>query len=255
MSLIKVVKKLGGAKQYGIEYTDSPTLESVARVIGSKSGRVEGFITMTSESNEEIIEIDAKLYDNEPLIPMSKQRLAIVISGGSDEGKSTTGAMFTTQYKKMMPKREIYFVSQKRLAVDRNFSKIQGIHQMDSEEIEEFVIDDYSDCLFIIDDSDFGKEKKMVMEMLNLIATVGREYRISFIFITHFNSRLNESQVYKEFQLYVTFHENLVNNRMLEQNMGMTKAKIESLRELKSSFYVFNKIFRVVITENAVVKF
>lgn len=255
MSLIKVIKNVGGQKQYGVEFERDPTLHTVARLINSKDGRVEGFANMVLGSNKKTLNVNSSLYDTEPMIPAGKQNIAVLISGESDTGKSTMGAMLAMQYIKIYPNRPMYFISQKKKEVDRNFSKIKELQQLGAEEIEVFDINEYSDCLFIIDDSDFGKQKKKVMEVLNLISTVGREYRISWIFISHNNSKLNETNAFKEFQIYITYQNNLTNNRMLHQNMGFTNQQIENFKAMNSTYYVFNRIYNSLITEYGVHKY
>jgi hypothetical protein len=255
MSLIKVIKTVGGQKKYGVEYEQDPTLHSVARLINSKLGSVAGFANMVLGSHKKHLEVQPHSIDVEPMIPAGKQNIAVLISGESDTGKSTMGALLLTQYLQMYPKRPMYFISQKKKAVDRNLSKIKELQQLSSEEIESFDINDYSDCLFLIDDSDFGKGKKQVMELLNLISTVGREQRISWIFISHNNSKINETNAFKEFQIYITYQNNLTNNRMLYQNMGFTTKQIEDFKEMNSTYYVFNRIYNVLITEYGVQKY
>lgn len=255
MSLIKVIKKVGGQKKYGVEFNEDPSLHSVARLVNSHSGKVDGFANMVLGSNKKQLDVNSQTYDVEPMIPAGKQNIAVLISGESDTGKSTMGAILGTQYSNMYPNNAMYFISQKRKEVDRNFSKIKRLHQLNSEDMEMFNINDYSNCLFVIDDSDFGKEKKKVMEILNLVSTVGREYSISWIFISHNNSKINETNAFKEFQLYITYQNNLTNNRMLYQNMGFTNNQIEKFKAMNSTYYVFNRIYNCLITEYGVHKY
>ena len=69
---------------------------------------------------------------------------------------------------------------------------------MGDDDVLAFDINNFRDSLFVVDDSDFGKHAKAVFEVLNLISAVGREYNISLIFITHFNSRLNATKEHTE---------------------------------------------------------
>ena len=254
MSLISVVNKIGGQKLYGIEYSEEPTMQVVARIL-NKRGKTVGYLNMDENSKKYEIEIDRKKYDVEPIIPLNKERPAIIISGESGLGKSTIGAMYLEQYSELLPGRPMYLVSEKDKNIDRNLSQIKGLKQLTSKDIENFYIKNYEDCLFLFDDSDFGKNSKKVFEMLNLISTVGREYRIGYIFISHYNSRLTATKAYTEFQIYVTYLDNLANNRMLETHMGFPKKQIESFKNIASSYYVFNKIYNILITDQGVLKY
>lgn len=254
MSLIRVVKGLGEQKNYGIEFTEDATKNSVARLMSPKGDEVVGFITMGETANKKV-NIDPQIHDLEPLIPMSMKSFVILISGERDSGKSTMGAMFINQYASMYPNNPLFLISQKDKSIDRNLSQIQDLNQLNDDDIMTFDINDYANSLIVVDDSDFGKHSKAVFEILNSVSTVGREYNISLIFITHFNSRLNMSRVYSEFQIYITFPNNLDNNRMLFQNLGLNSRKVESLKELKGSFYIFNRIYRCLLTDKVAIKF
>lgn len=255
MSLIKVVKHLGGQKSYGVEFTDEPDEHTVARILSMKGDEVVGFATMSGESQDMNLYVDRKLYDVEPLIPMSKESFVTIISGERDSGKSTMGAMFINQYLGIFPNRRVYLISQKQKEIDRNLSRIESLTQLTDEEIFAFRLEDYRNSLIVVDDSDFGKNAKAVFEVLNLASSVGREYGISLIFITHYNSRLNATKVYNEFQVYITFPNNLANNRMLYNNLGFSKAKIQSFIDMKAAFYVFNRIYGALITDKQVAKY
>ena len=255
MSLIKVVKQLGDQKQYGLAFEKKPNTETVARVLDTKSDEMVGFVNMDSKSEDKRLLLNSSWYDVEPIMPMGRENFGCIISGGTGTGKSTLGAMFARQYIGLFPERPLFLISQKDKNIDRNFKDIEQLVQLGPTEIKEFNINDYKECLFIIDDSDYGKNAKEVFELLNLISTVGREYLISWIFITHINSRLNITNAYKEFSVYISYYDNLVNNRMLEQNMGFTKKEIDTFLKMKASYYVFNRVFNVLITDKAILKY
>ena len=114
MSLIKVIKKVGGQKKYGVEYGQNPSLNSVARLVNSQSGDIDGFANMVLGSNKRHLEVPSNLYDVEPMIPMKNEGFGIVISGEKRTGKSTMGTLLTKQYAETHPKNALYFVSQKK---------------------------------------------------------------------------------------------------------------------------------------------
>lgn len=255
MSLIEIVDQLGGLKNYGFDFSNAPTTQVVARIIERKNNKDAGYINMNENSTNRIASIDTSTYLTEPVIPLNKERIAIIISGESGTGKSTLGAMFLQQYEAFFPERPLYLISQKDKNIDRNLKTIKNLNQFTDEEINEFDINNYSDSIFLFDDSDFGKNSKKVFDILNLVSTVGREYRTSFIFITHFNSRLNATKAYSEFQIYITFNDNLLNNRMLETHMSINKKDLEALKNVHSAYYVFNKIYNIVITDKKLIKY
>lgn len=252
---MKVVKTLGAKKNFGIEFTEDPWPTSVARIIVDEEEYVTGFVTMDEYATAASMTIDRERYTIEPLFPFSAEGMNVIISGEAGSGKSLMASMLVEQYAKTHPKHRLFLVSEKRKEVDRNLSKMDALHQLSPEEIADFDINNYHDCLFLVDDSDFGKGAKAVFELLNLISTVGREYKISIIFVTHFNSRLNATLIYREFHMYITFHNNLVNNRLLYHHMGISPTQIQEFVKMRGSFYCFNRIFRVLITDETVQKY
>ena len=254
MSLIKVVKSLGQQKQFGVVYSQQVSDKTVARILNSKTGKVEGFVNMSEGTDKQEVQVDLRLYDIEPMVPINKQSIRIVITGESDTGKSTLSALFLNQYEQMYPDNQMFLISQKKKEIDRNLSQIENLYQLTDEEINEFDIGDFSDCIFLVDDSDFGKNANKVFELLNQVASVGRESGVGYIFVSHFNSRLNKTTAYKEWQYYITFRDNLANNRMLETHMGFTKKEIEKFQQIKGSFFCFNKIYNCLITDEGVQK-
>jgi hypothetical protein len=255
MSLIKHVKHNGKKKMYGVEFTENVNNDSVARFLSLTGDEVVGFATMLEKSKNQKINVDSDLYDVEPLIPMKKHGFTILITGESDTGKTTLGAMYLNQYRGIYPNRPMFLVSVKRKEADQNLSNITELEQMTNEEIMNFDLNDYSNCIFLVDDADFGKVSKAVFELLNQVSTVGREQGVSLIFISHFNSRLTQSKVYTEFKVYCTFLNNLINNRALEVHMGFSKKQLQEFIDLGASYYCFNRDYRVLVTDKQIIKY
>lgn len=256
MSLIQVIKSIGGKKNYGVEFEKTPNEQScVARIIRTQTGNVEGFINMIEDSKKVAITVERENFDIEPNFPISNEGLGIIISGEQGSGKSTMGALLVMQYEKMYPKNRLLLISQKQKSIDRNLSQLKNLWQLKDEEVTSFKLEKYKNSLFLIDDSDFGDNVRSVMKLLNLISTVGREYNISWIFITHYNSRLNQTKAYTEYKVYITYQDNLNNNRMLMVHMGLSRKAIDTLIEMNSSFYMFNKMYNVLLTDKFVYKF
>lgn len=256
MSLMQVIKSIGGKKNFGVEFQPAPNPSScIARVLLSENNSVQGFVNAVEGSTKTVVTVEREFFDIEPIFPISNEGLGIIISGEQGSGKSTMGALFVMQYEKMYPTNRTFLISQKQKSIDKNLSQIEDLIQLKDEDIIKFKLDNYRNTLFLIDDSDFGDNVKYVMKLLNLVSTVGREYNISWIFITHYNSRLNQTKAYTEYKVYITYQDNLNNNRMLMVHMGLNRKAIDKLVEMNSSFYMFNKMYNVLLTDKYIYKF
>ena len=258
MSLIKVIKNLGDKKNYGIEVSQTYDYNCVSRLLDSQTNKTIGFIKMSPKSDIKKLNIDKEKVDNEPLLNFGEDRpSAIIISGESGSGKSALASILINQYLKTYQENPAYLISDKPKNIDRNFQNIDDLIQLDDEAIQNFDIANYHNSLIVVDDCDYGKNTKKMYNILNNVATLGREkgISVSFIFITHINSNLSAGAIYKEFKVYITFQDNLVNNRMLFQNMGFDKKDIDYFVSLKSSFYIFNRIYNILITDRGALNY
>lgn len=200
----------------------------------------------------------------EPLIPYTSdnvnldvlERFLILISGTSGDGKSLLASLFVDQYETMhnntkdkLKHRKIFRVSMKPITDDRNFKTLKNIINLPMEEIKniESIKDIPNNSLFIVDDCDKNKD---VYNLLNIIGEHGRERGINLIFITHYNSLLGDSSIYRECNIYITFHNNIHNNRMLENNFKISKTNLKFLKGLNQTLYLFNKTNQTIICNN-----
>lgn len=255
MSLIKVIKNLGNKKNYGIVVSTKYDYDCVSKLIESNTNKTVGYIKMSQGSETKKLNIDKDKYDNEPLLNFGEERQAIIISGESGSGKSVLASIFITQYLKSFKENPVYLISDKPKDIDRNFKNIPQLQQFNNDDIENFDILNYKNSMVVVDDCDYGKNTKKMYNILNNIATLGREMGISFIFITHINSKLSVGSIYKEFKVYITYQDNIINNRMLFQNMAFDKKDIDYFVSLKSSFYIFNRIYNVLITDSGALNY
>jgi ABC-type dipeptide/oligopeptide/nickel transport system ATPase subunit len=242
---------LGNKKTYKYSKTQKYNRNCVA-MLHDKT-----FLQLSENGNSEII------FKNslEPLIPYTSsnindnvlERFIILISGTSGDGKSLLASLFVTQFMKMHDNRKIFRISMKPIENDRNFSKFKNIINVELDDLEEIetIADIPKDCLFIIDDCDKQKE---VYRVLNLLGEHGRESGINLIFITHYNSRVNDSSIYKECLMYITFHTNINNNRMLTTHFKLTEKQLTFLKALNQTLYIFNKTNQTIICNNFVCK-
>jgi hypothetical protein len=214
------------------------------------------YLQLTDNGSREII---LKTGNIEPLIPVVDcnietkllERFVILISGSAGDGKSVLASLFVNQYMHSYgDKRKIFRISMKDINVDRNFKLFKNIINLDIvDDLPNIqnILDIPINCLFIIDDADNNKQ---VYRILNLLCELGRERGVSVIFITHYNSKLGDSSIYKECNIYITFHNNMMNNRMLEHHYNIDKKIIDWLKELNQVIYVFNKINQTIICNN-----
>lgn len=212
------------------------------------------FVNQNESSNVFSAEVPNDNYIIEPYLPMEQQRSITVVSGESGSGKTLLSSLLIKQYATHKPKNKIYFVSQAPYQNDPNLRDLPLI-QLNNDTIDENEILNLGKSLMVFDDNDFSENLKKIMKILNQAVEIGRKLEISIIFITHINSRLNMSPIYREFDMYITFVNNLTNNRMLEQNMKMDPMIIEDLKKKKPAYICFNKKYSSVITDSEIFKY
>lgn len=250
---MQIIKSIGSKKNFGVSGTKNFDYNSIARV--SDNDKTIGYITMSKNSNKKDLKIDDENHIIEPLLNLGEERQAIIISGESGSGKSLLASMLIKQYKKSYQENQVYLISEKPKNIDRNFQNIDFMHQFTKEEIENFELLNYTNSLFVIDDCDYSTDIKKIYNILNNIAILGREMGISFAFVTHINSNLSAGAIYKEFRVYYTYSDNLINNRMLFQNMGFSNKEIDYFISLESSFYCFSRIYNTLLYDGGAMKY
>jgi len=256
MSKIKVIIGLGESKNYGVEFTKKANKNSVARILDKEDDELVGFISMVENSSKSVFKLDPNKYYLEPLLPANKASTRTVISGESDTGKTTLASLFLDQYSLMYPENEMFVISEKDKNIDRNLSQLEGLEQLTTEDLQNFDINDYVESMFLVDDSDSGKDSKLAMSVLNSLSMVGREYNISYIFISHYNSRLDKTKAFSEFQTYVAYYDNITeNNLMLKNQLAFSNKEIQNFKNMKATYYIFNKIYNILVTNKGVIKY
>ena len=257
---MNIVLGLGENFDRRLTFGEEEKNNSVARVMEMKNDHIIGYISLEKEGSDKV-EI-SQTNRLEPLIPITSKtsnlmRFVMVISGESGTGKSALSSMFAKQYiTAYNNKRKIIRVSQKPISVDRNYKLLKDyIIDLRPNELSDITVDAFAtfgDCLFIFDDVDDIKD---CYRVIDIIACVGREYGISLIWITHDNSKLNKCRCFKELQYYITFKSNFnINNRMLYQNLSLTKKQIIELSALKQTMYMIDKPNGLIITERYIIK-
>ncbi len=226
--------------------------ETIAKV--TKGNRVK-YINQTEKSNVESMKIDNLEYSIVPYIPLTLERILVLLSGQSGSGKSLLVSLLIKQFMNHFKGYRIYFVSQTNFKDDINLKPLQLI-QIDTDGIEELKIEDYKKTLWIMDDIDFHPNNKNIYKWLNKITELGRKFEVSLFFATHIHSKLNASPIYREVNLYITFPKSLNNNRQIENNLKINKNIIELLKENKDHAYIcFNTVYSTIITDNIIMKY
>lgn len=253
--LLETIVELGNKKNYGIIFSKIYDFDCVARLLDKKTKKTKGYIKMSDQSENMHLFYNKKDTIIEPLINLGEERQAYLITGEAGSGKSALASILLRQYQKAYPNNKVYLISNKPKEIDRNFKENDELYQLNTEEIKDFDILNYKDTLLIVDDCDYGVETKQIFNILNNVSTVGREMQSSFIFISHIDSALQKGSIYKEYKNYITFQDNMVHNRQLFQNMGFTNDDVEKFIKLKSSYYIFCRIYNVLITDSGCINY
>ena len=249
-SKINILREIQHKKNGGLLMSDKIG-DTIAKVIKNNKTK---FINQSIKSNVEALKIDNQQYMIEPYIPLSLERIIAILSGSSGSGKSLLSSILCQQYKKHFPKNKVYFVSQINYKDDINLKGLNLI-QLPTDEMDKYIIEDYKNSLILFDDNDFNPDLKKIMSFLNKVVELGRKFGTSAFFSTHIHSRLNISPIYKEANLYITFNDSLINNRMLENNLKIDKSIIEELKKQNHAFICFNNVFKTIITDSIIFKY
>lgn len=245
-----IIQELHSKKLRSLGFDTDLTDDSIAYI--DKNNKIQKYITLEEDGDMDNIAIQSK--DKAmiiPLIPITDENVLIFINGQSGNGKSLFAYNFARQYSEIY-EGEIFYVSNKRKEVDQNMKNID-CHQLNLGEIANFDINKYSDSLFLVDDVDNGDIHKPAMHLVNSIANLGREYSVSCVYITHNNSKLQDTRMSKECHLYITFPQNLDDNNIIEK-MKITSSTLSDIKKYNSSFVCFNKLCDYIITDTCVLR-
>lgn len=225
--------------------------DSVAIV---KKGRLHRFINKTDKSDITEMQIDNMNYIIEPYIPRN-HRSIIFLSGDSGSGKTLMTSIFINQYIKHNPKNKVFYICATKKEEDDNLYKIKALKQMETNNIDEIPVEDMSNNLVVIDDTDFHPDHKKIMKFMNKMVECGRKFNISIIYSSHIHSKLSESPIYKEVSMYCTFPNALINNRMITNNLKIDDDIIKELLIGNNAYICFNKIYRTIITDKIIMRY
>jgi hypothetical protein len=196
------------------------------------------------------------------LIPTKdpKKREVWYIAGASGSGKSYIARGLAEQYMKQFPERNVYLIS--KLEEDDTLDNMKGrkcIRLKPSKLVENPLkdLEVLRDCLVIADDYDTfqGKELKVILQLIDDIAIMGRHTNTSMLCLTHYLTN------YSKTRLLLTEATNIVVyplstgahslNYLLKTYLGMERDDISKVRKGGSRWVMFFKNFPCyAITEN-----
>jgi len=252
MEDINIINSIHAKKQLGFQLSTKISENVTAGIIDGS--QVIGYVLKGGADKLEQINPSSKKTFC-PHINLQAWRNAVVITGDSDTGKTLIASIFIRQYKRHFPQDAIYFISTNDINDDENLNKLTYIQQLDTEELPEFKAENFQNSLILIDDCDYSKNKKLILNLMNDLVERGRKFNVSVIFISHLNSRLDQTIIYRDFDMYVTFRDNLLNNRLLENTLKVKPSLLKALEESAPSFVCFNKKYRCVITNKTIINF
>lgn len=209
-------------------------------------------------------EVSIKLPPNSSfeIIPDTngEKRSIYYVAGASGSGKSYIAKGLAEKYQKQFPDRDVYLVSKlgadetldgmKKKPVRLNVAKLVETPLKDLEPLRNSMIifDDY--------DAFDGKEAKMVENLMNDIATMGRHTVTTMLCLTHYLSNYKKTRLLlteaTHFVLYPQSTGAQPLSYLLKTHLGMDKKDIEHLRKNGSRWVCIHKNFpQYCITENS----
>jgi len=201
---------------------------------------------------------EIKLKPNEKFqqIPNPKtERQILYITGRSGSGKSYYTLHYCREYQKIYPKRCIYLFS--ALESDETLDQLKGLKRIKlTEEFcnDDIEAEDFKESMVIFDDTDVISSKVIrtkVNSIMNQILQVGRHFEISCIITTHTACNGGSTKiVLNEAHSVVLFPNGLGGRSMkylLDSYLGLDKAQIKKIKNLKSRWVCINKTFPMCV--------
>jgi hypothetical protein len=183
------------------------------------------------------------------------------ITGCSGSGKSVYASNLALQYRRQYPSNDIYLFS--TVKEDKVLDKIKGLMRIDLNKLLEdndIKVEDFKDSLCIFDDIDSVPNKaiyKKVMSLFNEIAQIGRHLGICCIFTSHLACDGAKTRIILAEAHAVTIFLKTMQGRsrdyLLQKYIGLDKAQIEKLKNIKSRHCTWIKSYpQCILTEKEV---
>jgi hypothetical protein len=167
------------------------------------------------------------------------KRDVFYIAGASGSGKSYIAKQIAEMYKKLNPDREIYLIS--KLNEDSTLDSMRPKPKRIKIEtlIEDYPdLEEFNECCVIFDDFDTftGDAQKVVLKLIDDLATMGRHTKTTMLVLSHYLSNyaktrliLNEAT---HFVLYPQATSNHALSYLLKTHIGLTPEDVKDLRKL-----------------------
>jgi len=203
--------------------------------------------------------IDLKRNTLAPIMD-PENRSVWYIAGPSGAGKSTFSAALLTSFKKLHPKKPIYFFSRTNWESDPAYAKIKPQQvRIDQSLVDDPVMieqDIEKGSCTVFDDVNTIHDKQIKSEVFHLVADileVGRKMGISCIITSHLisgNDRNFSRTVLNELQHLVFFPRGSPTHHVyyaLETYFGLSKKKIAEILKIKSRWIVITRLYPMTI--------
>jgi hypothetical protein len=171
--------------------------------------------------------------------PLNDKREIFYVAGASGSGKSYQARGIAERYKKLFPDREIYLIS--KLEEDETLDTMKTgkpkrikTSTLETDPITDIAI--FKNSLVIFDDYDTfpSPMDKIVLRLIDDIATMGRHHNISMMCLSHYLTNykktrllLNEASHYIVYPQATSFS---ALKRLLEMNVGMSADEVKAMR-------------------------
>lgn len=175
------------------------------------------------------------------LIPTKdpKKREVWYIAGASGSGKSYIAKGLAEQYMKQFPDRQVYLVS--KLEEDDTLDNIKGkkLIRLNPKKLVESPLKDLTkltDSMVIMDDYDtfLGKEMKVIQQLIDDIAIMGRHHNITMLCLTHYLTNYSKTRLLLTEATHIVVYPLSTGahalNYLLKTYLGLEKDEISAIR-------------------------
>jgi len=187
-----------------------------------------------------------------------EKREIFYVAGASGSGKSYIAKHLASEYQKLYPKRDVYLVS--KLKEDATLDSMERPPvRLSPEKLVEKPITDLEclrESLVIFDDYDsfVGKEGKVIQQLIDDIAIMGRHQVITMLCLTHYLSNYKKTRLLlteaTHFVLYPLSTGVQALNYLLKTYLGLSKDEVNNMRKTGSRWVCIYKNYPSwVVTE------
>lgn len=190
-------------------------------------------------------------------IPNKKTERSIrYVTGASGSGKSYWTKMYTEEYHRMYPKRDVYIISS--LSDDTTLDKLKYLKRLRIQEpeflMEPVTAEDFKDSLVIFDDTDclINKNVKNKIDgILNSVLETGRHFNVEVIYTSHLACNGKDTRrILNECKSVTIFPSGLGGKSMkylLDNYFGLDKDQIKKIKKLQSRWVTIQKGFPMCV--------